>query len=166
MVTKLLRQFLTDVDWGTLDYLVIDLPPGTGDAQLTLAQAARLDGAVIVTTPQDVALEDVKRGVGMFRKVDVPVLGVVENMSYFVCPDCGSRHAIFAEGGGRSAADRFGVPFLGEIPLHPAVREAGDAGTPIVVADPDSPQAAGFRELAGEVARQLATRSFSAPSPA
>ncbi len=130
MVAKLVQQFLSDVDWGELDYLVVDLPPGTGDAQLTLAQVAPLAGAVIVTTPQDVALEDVRRGVRMFEKVNVPVLGIVENMAYFVCPDCGARHEIFSHGGGAEAARRFEVPFLGEIPIDPAVREGGTPGFP------------------------------------
>lgn len=159
MVTKLVRQFLSDVDWGELDYLVIDLPPGTGDAQLTLAQAAPLAGAVIVTTPQDVALEDVLRGIRMFEKVNVPVLGIVENMSYFVCDGCGKRHEIFAHGGGRAAAERFEVPFLGEIPLDAAIREGGDSGVPIVVRDPESRLAAAYVEAAGNLARQLSIQA-------
>ncbi len=130
LVGKLVQQFLADVDWGTLDYLVVDLPPGTGDAQLTLTQAAPLAGAVIVTTPQDVALEDVRRGVRMFEKVNVPVLGIVENMAYFICPDCGSRHEIFSHGGGAEAARAFEVPFLGEIPIDPAIRMGGTRGSP------------------------------------
>jgi ATP-binding protein involved in chromosome partitioning len=164
LVGKLVQQFLADVDWGELDYLIVDLPPGTGDAQLTLTQVAPLAGAVIVTTPQDVALEDVNRGVRMFEKVNVPVLGIVENMAYFVCTECGSRHEIFAHGGGAEAAKRFEVPFLGEIPLEPAIREGGDTGVPIVVAAPEGPQATAFNAVAGEMARQLSILAF--PDPA
>ncbi len=160
LVGKLVQQFLTDVDWGELDYLVVDLPPGTGDAQLTLTQAAPLAGAVIVTTPQDVALEDVQRGVRMFEKVNVPVLGIIENMAYFACPDCGSRHEIFSHGGGARAAQRFEVPFLGEIPIEPSIRRGGDEGVPVVVGEPDSAQAAAFQAVAGELARQLSIQAF------
>ena len=160
LVGKLIKQFLSDVEWGDLDYLVVDLPPGTGDAQLTLTQAAPLAGAVIVTTPQDVALEDVRRAVHMFEKVNVPVLGIVENMAYFVCPSCGARHEIFAHGGGAAAAKHFDVPFLGEIPLLTAIREGGDQGVPSVVSDPESPQSAAFQAIAGELARQLSILSF------
>ena len=163
MVGKLLQQFLADVAWGDLDYLIIDLPPGTGDAQLTLTQSAPLAGAVIVTTPQEVALEDVKRGVRMFEKVNVPVLGIVENMSYFLCSHCDARHEIFSHGGGKSAAEHFGVPFLGEIPIFLKIRESGDQGIPAVVAAPDSPEGQVFRRLAGEVARQLSILAHSVP---
>jgi ATP-binding protein involved in chromosome partitioning len=164
MVSKLVQQFLADVDWGELDYLIVDLPPGTGDAQLTLSQAAPLAGAVIVTTPQPVALEDVKRGVRMFEKVNVPVLGIVENMALFVCPNCGSRHEIFAHGGGAEAAREFEVPFLGEIPIDPAIREGGDAGIPILVGHPESATATAIRHIASEVARELSILAFPAPT--
>jgi ATP-binding protein involved in chromosome partitioning len=166
MVSKLVQQFLADVDWGSLDYLIVDLPPGTGDAQLTLTQPAPLAGAVIVTTPQEVALEDVKRGVRMFEKVNVPVLGIVENMSYFVCPNCSARHEPFAHGGGRAAAERFEIPFLGEIPLEAAVRRGGDEGTPVVVMDPESETARAFFHVAGEIARQLSILAVPTTSPA
>jgi ATP-binding protein involved in chromosome partitioning len=160
LVGKLVTQFLSDVEWGDLDYLVVDLPPGTGDAQLTLTQVAPLAGAVIVTTPQDVALEDVRRGIRMFETVNVPVLGIVENMAYFVCSSCGARHEIFHHGGGAAAAETFEVPFLGEIPIDPAIREGGDRGVPLVVGHPDSPQTAAFRRVAGELARQLSILAF------
>ncbi len=151
LVMKAVEQLLRDVAWGDLDVLVVDLPPGTGDAQLTLSQKVRLAGAVIVTTPQDVALADAIKGVAMFRKVDVPVLGIVENMSYFVCPHCGGRSEIFGHGGGRVQAERLGVRFLGEVPLDTAIRDGGDTGRPIVAVDPDSPHAGAFRELASRV---------------
>ncbi len=155
MVMKAVEQLLRDVAWGQLDVLVVDMPPGTGDAQLTLSQKVRLAGAVIVTTPQDVALADAAKGVAMFRKVGVPVLGIVENMSYFACPHCGGRTDIFGHGGGRAEAERLGVPFLGEVPLDPAVRDAGDRGIPIVAADPSSPQSNAFTRIAQTVARML-----------
>jgi ATP-binding protein involved in chromosome partitioning len=155
MVMKALQQFIEDVAWGELDYLVVDLPPGTGDAQLTITQQVPLDGAVIVTTPQDVALIDARKGLAMFQKVSVPVLGIVENMSAFVCPHCGERSEIFKSGGGRRTAADLGVPFLGEIPIDPAVVVGGDAGTPIVASHPDSAAAQAFVALAGEVARRL-----------
>jgi ATP-binding protein involved in chromosome partitioning len=139
MITKVLVEFVRNVLWGPLDYLVIDMPPGTGDAQLTICQQVPLSGGVIVTTPQEVALLDVKRGVTMFREVDVPVLGVVENMSYHVCRGCGREHDLFGTGGGERMAKRFGIPFLGSLPLLREVREGGDAGAPIVAADPDHP---------------------------
>jgi ATP-binding protein involved in chromosome partitioning len=148
MVMKAIEQLLRDVRWGDLDVLVLDMPPGTGDAQLTLSQKVRLAGAVIVTTPQDVALADAVKGVAMFRKVDVPILGIVENMSYFECPSCNHRSEIFSHGGGRREAERLGVPFLGEIPLDPAVRGSGDSGHPVVDAQPDSAPARAFAELA------------------
>ncbi len=157
LVGKMITQFLGDVEWGALDYLVVDLPPGTGDAQLTLSQAVPLTGAVVVTTPQDVALSDARKGINMFKKVNVPVLGVVENMSYFTCPHCGERTDIFSHGGGKLASERYEVPFLGEVPLEPAVREGGDTGNPIVVTQPDSPVAEAFRTIAeataGEISR-------------
>jgi ATP-binding protein involved in chromosome partitioning len=158
MVMKALEQLLGDVRWGELDYLVVDMPPGTGDAQLTLSQRVRLAGAVIVTTPQDVALADARKGVAMFRKVDVPVLGIVENMSYFECPHCSERTDIFGHGGGRSEAERLGVPFLGEVPLDPAIRSGSDSGEPIVTADPTSPQARALVEIAARIRSDLAGR--------
>lgn len=153
MLAKMLTQFLNDVAWAPLDVLVIDLPPGTGDVQLTLAQSVAISGAVIVTTPQEIALEDVRRGIRMFETVDVPVLGVLENMSYYICPSCDKKHAIFAEGGGRKTAEHFQVPFLGEVPLSPALREASDTGHPIV--DPSQPMAAVFDEIARNVVERL-----------
>lgn len=155
MVMKALQQFLEDVVWGELDFLVVDLPPGTGDAQLTITQQLPLDGAIIVTTPQDVALIDARKGLFMFQKVNVPILGVVENMSAFLCPHCGYRTEIFKSGGGRRTAAELGVPFLGEIPIDPEVVLSGDVGRPIVVARPDSPAAKAFVELARAVLESL-----------
>ena len=155
MVMRAVEQLLYDVDWGELDYLVVDLPPGTGDAQLTLAQKVPVMGAVIVTTPQDVALVDAAKGVNMFQEVKVPILGIVENMSYFVCPHCEGRTDLFSHGGGSRVAEKLGVPFLGEIPLSADIRESGDLGTPIVEADPQSPQAEAFRRLAEKVASRV-----------
>jgi ATP-binding protein involved in chromosome partitioning len=155
MVMKAIEQLLRDVVWGALDVLVIDLPPGTGDAQLTLSQKVRLAGAIIVTTPQDVALADAIKGVAMFRKVEVPVLGLVENMSYFECPRCSERHEIFSHGGGRREAERLGVPFLGELPLHPAIRSGGDRGEPAASGEPAAPESAIFAELAAKVRASL-----------
>lgn len=148
MVVSALRQMLIDVAWGTLDVLVIDMPPGTGDVQLSLAQQVPITGAVIVSTPQDLALLDARKGLAMFQKVEVPVLGIVENMSTFICPHCGGRSDIFGHGGAREEAARLGVPFLGEIPLAMPIRERSDAGTPIVAAEPDGPHAAAFRAVA------------------
>ena len=141
IVMKIITQFLQDVEWGELDYLVVDMPPGTGDAQLSLVQATHVHGVVIVTTPQAVAVGDALRGARMFQRVDVPVLGIIENMSYFVCDACGKRTALFGAGGGRALADELELPLLGEIPLYGRVREGGDAGAPIVVSDPESPAA-------------------------
>jgi len=155
MVMKALDQFLTDVKWGTLDFMIIDLPPGTGDAQLTMTQKVPLTGAVIVTTPQDVALIDARKGLAMFRKVNVPVLGIIENMSYYICRHCGEREEIFGHGGGKKTAEMLGVPFLGEVPLDPKVVVGGDTGEPIVVLDPSSPAAAAFREVARQVVAQV-----------
>jgi ATP-binding protein involved in chromosome partitioning len=155
MVMKAIDQFLTDVKWGTLDFLIIDLPPGTGDAQLTLTQKAGLTGAVVVTTPQDVALIDARKGLAMFRKVNVPVLGIVENMSYFLCKHCGEREEIFGHGGGRKTAELLGVPFLGEVPIDPKVVVGGDTGEPIVAADPSAPAAIALKEVASLVAKQM-----------
>lgn len=152
MVMKAVEQLFTDVAWDEeLDYLIFDLPPGTGDAQLSLSQLTKLDGVVIVTTPQTVALADVIKGVNMFKKVEVPILGVVENMSYFHCPDNDKRYYIFGKGGGQRTAAQMDVPFLGEIPLQMAIREGGDQGVPIVIAEPDSPEAQSFIELAKKV---------------
>jgi len=165
MVHGLIRQFLTDVDWGELDYLVIDLPPGTGDAALTLTQQAPLSGAVIVTTANDLSTVDARKGLKMFEKVNVPVLGVVENMSYFVPPDLPDRrYYIFGQGGGRRIAEELGVDFLGEVPIDPRVVEGGDQGRPIVEFAPDSDAAAAFRELGGEVARRLAVLAQRTPA--
>jgi ATP-binding protein involved in chromosome partitioning len=155
MVMKAIDQFLTDVKWGTLDFMIIDLPPGTGDAQLTLTQKAGLTGAVVVTTPQDVALIDARKGLAMFRKVNVPVLGIIENMSYYICRHCGEREEIFGHGGGKKTADMLGVPFLGEVPIDPKVVVGGDTGEPIVVSDPSSPAAMAFKELARQVVQQV-----------
>jgi ATP-binding protein involved in chromosome partitioning len=154
MVHRAITQFLTDLDWGQLDYLVIDLPPGTGDAQLTLTQTAPLSGAVIVTTPQEVSLIDARKGLEMFRQVRVPVLGIVENMSYFVGED-GKRYDIFRHGGGRKLAQEAGVPFLGELPIDPRVAECGDTGDPIVHKYPDTPVAKAYQALAKTVVAGL-----------
>jgi ATP-binding protein involved in chromosome partitioning len=155
MVMSALTQMLREVEWGTLDVMIVDMPPGTGDAQLTMAQQVPLAGAVIVSTPQDLALIDARRGVEMFKRVNVPVLGVIENMSYFVCPKCGERHDIFGHGGARQEADKLGVPFLGEVPLHMAIRETSDSGRPVVATDPDGPHAKIYREIAARVRDQL-----------
>jgi ATP-binding protein involved in chromosome partitioning len=155
MITKLLVEFVRNVLWGDLDYLVIDMPPGTGDAQLTICQQVPLAGGIIVTTPQEVALLDVKRGITMFRDVNVPVLGVIENMSYFLCGKCGHRAEIFGRGGGEEIARRFGVPVLGTIPLVRAIREGSDRGAPIVVAAPDHPESLAFLEIARRVEEEL-----------
>ena len=156
----LVKQFLTDVKWGELDYLIVDMPPGTGDVQLSLAQLVPVQGAVLVTTPQEVAVMDVRRALRMFETVAVPVLGVVENMSYFIAPDTGVRYNIFGEGGGEKLAEQYGVPFLGAVPLGLEVREGGDKGVPVVVSQPDSPQAQAFRKVAEEVARQVSIEAM------
>ena len=164
MVHGLIRQFLTDVVWGELDYLVVDMPPGTGDAALTLTQQAPLAGAVIVTTANDLSLIDARKGLRMFEKVQVPVLGIIENMSYFTPPDLPDRkYYIFGEGGGERTAEELGVPFLGEIPIDPRVVEGGDKGDPIALSAPDSPAAQAFQELAGTLARKLALLAQGAP---
>jgi ATP-binding protein involved in chromosome partitioning len=155
MVMSAITQMLRDVAWGTLDILVVDMPPGTGDAQLTLAQNVPLKGAVIVSTPQDLSLIDARRGLAMFKKVNVPVLGIVENMSYFQCPHCGTRSDIFGHGGARHEAERLAVPFLGEIPLHMSIRTTSDSGTPVVESEPDGPYAAIYRAIAAKVRDQL-----------
>jgi len=156
----LVKQFLSDVKWGELDYLIVDMPPGTGDVQLSLAQLVPVQGAVLVTTPQDVAVADVRRALRMFETVAIPVLGVVENMSYFVAPDTGTRYNIFGEGGGQRLSHMYHVPFLGAIPLGMEVREGGDKGVPVVVSQPDSPQAQAFKKVAEEVARQVSIEAM------
>jgi ATP-binding protein involved in chromosome partitioning len=157
LVTGVLKQFLEQVEWGELDLLVIDLPPGTGDAQLSLVQTIDLDGAVMVTTPQEVSTGDVRRGIRMFERVNTDVLGIIENMSGFVCPGCGERHDIFGTGGGRGLAEAMDVPFLGEVPLDTAVRTAGDEGQPTAVSAPDSPAGKAFIEIAGRVLAAVET---------
>src|SRR6201986_923159 len=155
MVMSAITQMLRDVAWGTLDILVVDMPPGTGDAQLTLAQNVPLKGAIIISTPQDLSLIDARRGLAMFRKVNVPVLGIVENMSYFQCPHCGARSDIFGHGGARLEAERLAVPFLGEIPLHMSIRTTSDSGAPGVESEPDGPHAAIYRSIGAKVRDQL-----------
>ncbi|MBI5034641.1 MAG: iron-sulfur cluster carrier protein ApbC [Chloroflexi bacterium] len=162
MLHSAVRQFLTDVEWGELDYLVIDLPPGTGDVQITLAQSVPLTGGVVVATPQDVALADVIKGIMMFQKLEVPVLGVVENMSYFLCPHCNERTDIFAHGGAKKMAEKYGAAFLGEIPLDTAIRIGGDSGKPITVAQPKSAYAKIFQEIAQRVAAQVSVMNVQA----
>jgi ATP-binding protein involved in chromosome partitioning len=163
MVISALTQMLREVEWGTLDVMVVDMPPGTGDAQLTMAQQVPLKGAVIVSTPQDLALIDARRGIAMFRRVNVPVLGIVENMSYFECPECGTRSDIFGHGGARHEAERLGVPFLGEVPLHMTIREKSDAGLPVVATEPDGPHAKAYCEIAARVRDQLKGTARAAP---
>src|SRR5471030_686076 len=155
MVMSAITQMLREVEWGKLDIMVVDMPPGTGDAQLTMAQQVPLKGAVIVSTPQDLALIDARRGVAMFKRVNVPVLGIVENMSYFLCPKCGERTDIFAHGGARHEAERLGVPFLGEVPLHMIIREKSDAGLPVVATEPDGPHAKIYRDIAAKVRDEI-----------
>ncbi|WP_447971317.1 Mrp/NBP35 family ATP-binding protein [Nitrospira sp. M1] len=154
MVHSAIQQFFRDVVWGELDYLLIDLPPGTGDVQLTLAQLVPMTGAITVTTPQEIALQDVRKGIVMFQKVNVPILGVIENMSFYVCGHCGERTEIFSHGGGAQAAQKFGVPFLGSIPLDPEIGRGGDEGKPIVVANPSSPQTEAFKAIAATLLEQ------------
>ncbi len=165
MVMSALTQMLREVEWGELDVMVVDMPPGTGDAQLTMAQQVPLKGAVIVSTPQDLALIDARRGVAMFNRVNVPILGIVENMSYFVCPDCGTRSDIFGHGGARHEAQRLGVPFLGEVPLHMTIREKSDLGLPVVATEPDGPHAKIYRDIAANVRDQLAGASAGRAAP-
>jgi ATP-binding protein involved in chromosome partitioning len=162
MIGTAVRQLLHDIDWGELDYLLIDLPPGTSDASMSMAQEAPISGVVVVSTPQDVALEDAAKAVSMFDKLNVPVFGLIENMSYFVCPHCGDRTNIFGHGGARSAAEDLGLEFLGELPLDPATREAADAGRPIVVAQPESPQTSAFMDLAKQVAARCSVLEYAA----
>ena len=163
MVMSALTQMLREVEWGTLDVMVVDMPPGTGDAQLTMAQQVPLKGAVIVSTPQDLALIDARRGIAMFRRVNVPVLGIVENMSTFICPHCGERSDIFGHGGARAEAERLGVPFLGEVPLHMDIREKSDSGQPVVATVPDGPHAQAYRDIAARVRDGLKVASRPAP---
>jgi ATP-binding protein involved in chromosome partitioning len=165
MVMSALNQMLRDVAWGELDILVVDLPPGTGDAQLTMAQQVPLAGAVIVSTPQDIALIDARRGLSMFQKVDVPVLGIIENMSYFLCPHCGERSDIFSHGGARREAERLGAEFLGEVPLDLTIRETSDEGRPVTVSDPGSPHAQLFREIAAKVWAKVSGDSMRRAPP-
>ncbi len=155
MVHTAIQQFFRDVIWDGLDYLLIDLPPGTGDAQLSISQLVTLAGVITVTTPQEVALHDVRKGMMMFKGVNVPLLGVIENMSYYICRHCGEREEIFSHGGGQRAAEKLGVPFLGAIPIDPAIRAGGDEGMPIVIADPDSPQTKAFKDIASKIASEL-----------
>jgi len=155
MVSQMIQNFVFNVVWGELDYLLIDMPPGTGDVQLTLTQNAPLSGAVILTTPQEVSALDAKKGLKMFQKVNVPVLGIVENMSYFICDECAKKHYIFRQGGGRRISESLGVPFLGEIPLEPEVAEGGDAGTPIVERRPNSPAAQAYTAVAAAMVSAL-----------
>lgn len=162
MVMSAIRQMLWDVAWGELDVLVVDMPPGTGDAQLTLAQQVPLRGVVIVSTPQDLALIDARRGIAMFDKVSVPTLGIIENMSYFQCPECGTRSDIFGHGGARHEAERLKVPFLGEIPLHLSIRTSSDAGTPVVDSEPEGVHAAIYRAIGAQIKKQLAGATASA----
>ena len=160
MLHGVVRQFLADVNWGDLDYLIVDMPPGTGDVQLSLAQLVPVQGAVLVTTPQEVSLSDVRRAVKMFEQVNVPVLGVIENMSYFIAPDTGNRYEIFGKGGGQRLCDEYGLNFLGEVPMGIEVREGGDKGVPVVVSAPDAAQSAAFRKVAEEVARQVSIEAM------
>jgi ATP-binding protein involved in chromosome partitioning len=155
MLHTAVKQFLYDVEWGELDYLIVDMPPGTGDAQLSLAQLVPVQGAVLVTTPQEVAMGDVRKAYNMFEQVHIPVLGIVENMSYFVCPNCSEKHAIFGAGGGRELAARFNNQLLGQVPISISIREGGDSGVPIVVGAPDSPQSLAFLQIADNVATQI-----------
>src|SRR2546426_9353112 len=163
MAHKALQQCLFDVEWGELDYMIVDLPPGTGDVHLTLAQAVPLTGSVIVSTPQDVGLRISMKTLRMFQQTRVPILGIVENMSYYICPHCNSRDHIFGQGGGSRAAEQLGIPFIGEVPLDPAIRTQSDIGVPLVVAQPDAPSARTLRQIAERVAAQVSIRSYEAP---
>src|SRR5690606_20276078 len=165
MVMSALTQMLREVAWGELDVLVVDMPPGTGDAQLTMAQQVPLAGAVIVSTPQDLALIDARKGLNMFRRVEVPLLGIVENMSYFIAPDTGKHYDIFGHGGAKAEAAKLGVPFLGEVPLTMNIRETSDAGTPVVVAEPEGEQAKAYRDIALKVLERLKAETAQASAP-
>ena len=164
MVMSAITQMLREVAWGDVDIMIVDMPPGTGDAQLTMAQSVPLAGSVIVSTPQDLALIDARRGIAMFRRTEVPILGIVENMSTFICPSCGTRSDIFGHGGAQHEAERLGVPFLGEVPLAMPIRETSDAGRPIVVADPQGPHAQAYTEIARRLTATL-QGSRSRPAP-
>jgi ATP-binding protein involved in chromosome partitioning len=164
MASGAVRQFMSDVEWGDLDYLIFDLPPGTGDIQLTLVQQIPLTGAVIVTTPQEISLADARKGLMMFNKVNVPILGIIENMSYFICSHCGNRENIFDAGGGAKASKEMGVPFLGEIPIDTNIRIGGDVGRPIVEADPQSPQSKIIFQIARNLAAQISIKNLSQPA--
>jgi len=163
IIMKIVQQFLRDVDWGTLDYLIVDLPPGTGDAQLSLVQATHVAGAVIVTTPQEMAVGDALRGAKMFERVGVPVIGVVENMSAYTDPETGRRVELFSSGGGQRLADEIGAPLLGSVPLQPRLAELADAGRPILVAEPESPAAAALRQIAEALQEKSAGRGVALP---
>jgi ATP-binding protein involved in chromosome partitioning len=160
MLHGAMQQFMRDVQWGELDYLVVDLPPGTGDVALSLSQSVPVAGAVVVTTPQGVSISDVRKAVQMFRQLNIPILGAVENMSYFACPHCGERTDIFGQGGGRRMAEDMGVPFLGEVPIDTRVRSGGDEGKPIVAEAPDAPAAQAFEAVAGKVAAQISVQAM------
>jgi ATP-binding protein involved in chromosome partitioning len=160
MLHGAVQQFMRDVEWGELDYLVVDLPPGTGDVSLSMAQSVPVAGAVVVTTPQGVSVSDVRKAVGMFRQLNIPVLGVIENMSYFVCGHCQERTEIFGHGGGAKMAEDMGIPMLGEIPIDTRVRAGGDEGRPIVSAAPDAPAAKAFLEIAGRVAAEISKQNM------
>jgi ATP-binding protein involved in chromosome partitioning len=161
MLSKMMEQFLGVVEWGALDYLVVDLPPGTGDIQLSLCQSIPLTGAVIVTTPQDVAMNVARKALLMFNQLKTPILGIVENMSYYVCPECGHRERIFGEGGGVKASEEFGVPFLGKVPLTTRIREKSDAGSPVVLSSPDTEDAKAFESIAENLAAQISIRNLA-----
>jgi ATP-binding protein involved in chromosome partitioning len=163
MVHRLLQQFLGDVDWGELDYLICDLPPGTGDVQLSLSQLIPISGAVMVTTPQEISIIDVVKGIAMFEKVEIPILGIVENMSWYKCPACGHTDEIFSHGGGKRLAQEVGTDFFGDIPIDTRIRFGGDAGVPIVIASPDSDNAQRFMQLATKVAIKIAGNVLSKP---
>jgi len=166
MLHGVVRQFFQDVRWGELDYLVVDMPPGTGDVALSLTQTVPVAGAIVVTTPQEVSLSDSRRAVGMYQKLEVPTLGVIENMSHYTCPDCGHESNIFGTGGGSAVAEELGVPFLGQIPLYEPIRVGSDEGIPIVIAEPDSVAARAFRQVAERAAAQVSIKSYEEmPSP-
>ena len=166
MLHGAVQQFMRDVVWGELDYLVVDLPPGTGDVALSMAQSVPMAGAVVVTTPQGVSVSDVKKAVGMFRQLNIPVLGVIENMSYFVCGHCSERTEIFGNGGGRRMAEEMGIPFLGEVPIDTRVRSGGDEGRPVVLTEPDSPWGRAFASIAGQLARRVSIQAIGAAESA